>query len=115
LAHVVSSLAYPNLLGTKRLGCCCCNFRRESGQLQIICGVRTIQIFFFFKKNRNINPESSALCGLKPMNLVNPPPSNLKKVQLSNHPLHQHCVTCDRNHFNANATGMANKPGKQRL
>jgi hypothetical protein len=21
---VVSSLAYPNLLGTKRLGCCCC-------------------------------------------------------------------------------------------
>jgi hypothetical protein len=20
-----SSLAYPNLLGTKRLGCCCCN------------------------------------------------------------------------------------------
>jgi hypothetical protein len=27
LDHVVSSLAYPNLLGTKRLGCCCmlCN------------------------------------------------------------------------------------------
>jgi hypothetical protein len=25
LAHVVSSLAYPNLLGTKRLGCCCCS------------------------------------------------------------------------------------------
>jgi hypothetical protein len=24
LAHVVSSLAYPNLLRTKRLGCCCC-------------------------------------------------------------------------------------------
>jgi hypothetical protein len=24
LAHVVSSLAYPNLLGTKRLCCCCC-------------------------------------------------------------------------------------------
>jgi hypothetical protein len=24
LAHVISSLAYPNLLGTKRLGCCCC-------------------------------------------------------------------------------------------
>jgi hypothetical protein len=24
LAHVVSYLAYPNLLGTKRLGCCCC-------------------------------------------------------------------------------------------
>jgi hypothetical protein len=24
LTHVVSSLAYPNLLGTKRLGCCCC-------------------------------------------------------------------------------------------
>jgi hypothetical protein len=23
-AHVVSSLAYPNLLRTKRLGCCCC-------------------------------------------------------------------------------------------
>jgi hypothetical protein len=23
LAHVVSSLAYPNLLGTKMLGCCC--------------------------------------------------------------------------------------------
>jgi hypothetical protein len=23
LAHVVSTLAYPNLLGTKRLGCCC--------------------------------------------------------------------------------------------
>jgi hypothetical protein len=22
LAHVVSFLAYPNLLGTKRLGCC---------------------------------------------------------------------------------------------
>jgi hypothetical protein len=24
LSHVVSYLAYPNLLGTKRLGCCCC-------------------------------------------------------------------------------------------
>jgi hypothetical protein len=24
LAHMVSSLAYPNLLRTKRLGCCCC-------------------------------------------------------------------------------------------
>jgi hypothetical protein len=24
LAHVVSTLAYPNLLGTKRLSCCCC-------------------------------------------------------------------------------------------
>jgi hypothetical protein len=24
LTHVVSSLAYPNLLGTKMLGCCCC-------------------------------------------------------------------------------------------
>jgi hypothetical protein len=24
LVHVVSSLAYPNLLGTKRLGRCCC-------------------------------------------------------------------------------------------
>jgi hypothetical protein len=24
LAHVVSSLAYPNFLGTKRLGCCYC-------------------------------------------------------------------------------------------
>jgi hypothetical protein len=24
LSHVVSSLAYPNLLGIKRLGCCCC-------------------------------------------------------------------------------------------
>jgi hypothetical protein len=23
-AYVVSSLAYPNLLGNKRLGCCCC-------------------------------------------------------------------------------------------
>jgi hypothetical protein len=23
-AHVVSSLAYPNLLETKMLGCCCC-------------------------------------------------------------------------------------------
>jgi hypothetical protein len=24
LAHVVSSLTYPNLLGNKRLDCCCC-------------------------------------------------------------------------------------------
>jgi hypothetical protein len=24
VAHVVSSLAYPNLLGNKKLGCCCC-------------------------------------------------------------------------------------------
>jgi hypothetical protein len=24
LAHVVSSLAYPNLLGNKMFGCCCC-------------------------------------------------------------------------------------------
>jgi hypothetical protein len=29
LAHVVSSLAYPNLLGTKRLGCCCCLYMFE--------------------------------------------------------------------------------------
>jgi hypothetical protein len=27
LAHVVSALAYLNLLGTKRLGCCCCNWK----------------------------------------------------------------------------------------
>jgi hypothetical protein len=26
LTHVILSLAYPNLLGTKRLGCCCCKF-----------------------------------------------------------------------------------------
>jgi hypothetical protein len=26
-AHVISSLAYPNLLGNKRLDCCCCCFR----------------------------------------------------------------------------------------
>jgi hypothetical protein len=25
LVHVVSSLAYPNLLRTKILGCCCCD------------------------------------------------------------------------------------------
>jgi hypothetical protein len=25
----VSSLAYPNLLETKRLGCCCCNMKKE--------------------------------------------------------------------------------------
>jgi hypothetical protein len=24
LAHVISSLAYRNLLGTERIGCCCC-------------------------------------------------------------------------------------------
>jgi hypothetical protein len=24
LAHVISSLAYPNLFGTKKLSCCCC-------------------------------------------------------------------------------------------
>jgi hypothetical protein len=29
---VVSSLAYPNLLGTKRLSCCCCgNGKRNRG------------------------------------------------------------------------------------
>jgi hypothetical protein len=26
-ASVVSSLAYPNLLGNKRLGCCCCKIK----------------------------------------------------------------------------------------
>jgi hypothetical protein len=30
LAHLISSLAYPNLLGTKRLGCCCCCTRPGS-------------------------------------------------------------------------------------
>jgi hypothetical protein len=32
---VVSSLAYPNLFGTKRLGCCCCG------------GVSIVQCIFF--------------------------------------------------------------------
>jgi hypothetical protein len=35
LAHVVSSLAYPNLLETKRLGCCCCLF---VGSLLVLLG-----------------------------------------------------------------------------
>jgi hypothetical protein len=30
LAHVVSALGYPNLLGTKRLGCCCCNLEFDT-------------------------------------------------------------------------------------
>jgi hypothetical protein len=29
LTHVVSSLAYPNLLGTKRIGCCCCDLFQD--------------------------------------------------------------------------------------
>jgi hypothetical protein len=28
-AHVVSSLAYPNLLGTKRFCCCCCAYSKQ--------------------------------------------------------------------------------------
>jgi hypothetical protein len=31
LAHVVSYLTYPNLLGTKRLGCCCCCIKLTKG------------------------------------------------------------------------------------
>jgi hypothetical protein len=31
LTHVVSYLAYPNLLGTKRLGCCCCCIKLTKG------------------------------------------------------------------------------------
>jgi hypothetical protein len=34
LAHVVSSQAYPNLLGTKRLGCCWLKKARETPALQ---------------------------------------------------------------------------------
>jgi hypothetical protein len=33
LAHVVSYLAYPNLLGTKRLGCCCCCYFKMNNKL----------------------------------------------------------------------------------
>jgi hypothetical protein len=39
LAHVVSSLAYPNLLGNKRLGCCCC--RLHNYQLAIYLAIIT--------------------------------------------------------------------------
>jgi hypothetical protein len=35
LAHVVSYLAYPNLLETKRLGCCCTDLREGSNRQQI--------------------------------------------------------------------------------
>jgi hypothetical protein len=41
LAHVVSSLAYPNLLGTKRLGCCCRMVRAYFFNL-CTCPIQTI-------------------------------------------------------------------------
>jgi hypothetical protein len=37
---VVSSLAYPNLLGNKRLGCCCCR-RLHNYQLAIYLAIIT--------------------------------------------------------------------------
>jgi hypothetical protein len=46
LDHVVSSLAYPNLLGTKRLGCCCCcctQFAGCSSWTKLFC-----KIYMFF-------------------------------------------------------------------
>jgi hypothetical protein len=39
LSHVVSSLVYPNLLGTKMLGCCCC------------CTVQRVVYAFFWYMN----------------------------------------------------------------
>jgi hypothetical protein len=39
LVHMVSSLAYPNLLGTKKLDCCCCcvcdPYKRKNGGVAV--------------------------------------------------------------------------------
>jgi hypothetical protein len=40
---VVSSLAYPNLLGTKMLGCCCTMSKKQQNQkLEVACLMATV-------------------------------------------------------------------------
>jgi hypothetical protein len=47
-AHVVSSLAYPNLLGNKRLGCCCCQYHPFEFSCPNINLVLTFLTFHYF-------------------------------------------------------------------
>jgi hypothetical protein len=64
LAHVVSSLAYPNLLGTKRLGCCycCSDFDLASLRFKHLIRIDTNDNIFSVV-SRGIQPHrSSATC-----------------------------------------------------
>jgi hypothetical protein len=49
-AYVVSSLAYPNLLGNKMFGCCCCCYKEH-----ICCDIVSKYQLYLIRKKRNIN------------------------------------------------------------
>jgi hypothetical protein len=83
LAHVVSSLAYPNLSGTKRLGCCCCNeplsvpnfmsqFHRIATTLNFCMGCA--QMMGFGVGDENEDPQSTfiwlSLCWKRPQHFM---------------------------------------------
>jgi hypothetical protein len=61
LAYVVSALAYPNLLGTKRLGCCCC-----CGVSACCCGCNLKNILFL----AYVSPLKKYHCNLQGNTLV---------------------------------------------
>jgi hypothetical protein len=80
---VVSSLAYPNLLGTKRLGCCCCCEVSVSSMLHLLLLLSLVQLIcslLFFSFNNKLN-----LCvsGLGHIKMETPPHSPLSVKRLN--------------------------------
>jgi hypothetical protein len=66
LAHVVSALAYPNLLGTKRLGCCCCCCC-AIGPLELLARLCMLSIYWaFLPTSYQLSRNASALRGVEP-------------------------------------------------
>jgi hypothetical protein len=67
-AHVVSSLAYPNLLGNKKLGCCCCVGPHKTSQHIILTPAHhcRFNIQLCIKKNKVlISPEQNVITKAK--------------------------------------------------
>jgi hypothetical protein len=66
LALVVSALAYPNLLGTKRLGCCCCCCC-AIGPLELLARLCMLSIYWaFLPTSYQLSRNASALRGVEP-------------------------------------------------
>jgi hypothetical protein len=55
---VVSSLAYPNLLGNKRLGCCCCII--FPSKLEVIISYLKIKVEMFYSPTQGVLKKSQS-------------------------------------------------------
>jgi hypothetical protein len=66
-SHVVLSVAYPNLLGTKRLGCCCCCILSKTRK--ILC--LSMKKLHFLKKEK-LHLSQLKLCEFICFHILNP-------------------------------------------